>query len=143
MARDKHKKSTKGSQGFNRRNSDDFLQKNAAKAEITSSVSGLQYLIIDEGSGEVPLEDSVVEVHQRITLIDGTIVDDTYKTSEPARFSLTEAIEGYREGLLMMPVGSRRRFFIHPDLAWGKRGAGKKIGPNTVLIIDARLVRIL
>lgn len=85
----------------------------------------------------------MVEVHQRISLIDGTLIDDTYKTGETAEFSVNEALEGYREGLLLMGVGGRTRFFIPPDLAWGKKGSGKRIGPNAVLIIDARLVRIL
>ena len=143
MGRDKNQRKGKGSKGFNRKNTDDFLDKNRGKPDILLTTSGLQYLIVEAEVGDKPLDTSRVEVHQRISLMDGTVIDDTYKTSDPAVFSLEEAISGYREGLLMMSTGSRYRFFIHPDLAWGKRGAGHKIGPNAVLIIDARLIRIL
>ncbi len=143
MARDNNKRKTKGSQGFNRKNTADFLSKNATRPDVIITESGLQYLLIDGCDGEKPGLNDSVQVHQRISLVDGTIIDDTYKTSDPAVFSMEEAIAGYREGLLLMSVGSRYRFFIHPDLAWGKRGAGRKIGPNAVLIIDARLIRVI
>ena len=137
------KKTTKGSSGFNRKNSDDFLLKNQGKPGVLVTDSGLQILEIEAGSEEHPQAHNWVEVHQRISLIDGTLIDDTYQTGEMARFSLEEAIPGYREGLLLMSVGGRSRFFVPPDLAWGKRGSGKRIGPNTVLIIDTRLIKIL
>lgn len=136
------KKNTKGSAGFNKKNSADFLERNRHKPGVTVTDSGLQYLIIEEGQGAVPSEDDRVVVQQRISLVDGTVIDDTYKTPDPAIFHMTEAIEGYREGLQMMQVGSRYRFFIPHDLAWGKRGAGSRIGPYASLIIDARLVEI-
>lgn len=143
MARAKRQQKSKGSSGFNRKNSEDFLQKNSLKQGVVTTETGLQYLVIEEGAGDAPGEADVVEVQQRISLVDGTVISDTYKKSETAKFSLQEAIEGYREGLLMMSAGSRYRFFIHPDLAWGKRGAGKRIGPNAALIIDARLLEVL
>lgn len=143
MGRGNQKKQAKGSSGYNRKNSEDFLIKNGNKPDVCTTDTGLQYLVIDAGAGESPDKNSAVEVQQRISLVDGSVIDDTYKSGDPARFSMAEAISGYREGLLMMKTGGRYRFYIHPDLAWGKRGAGKKIGPNAVLIIDARLVRIL
>ena len=136
-------KRTKGSSGFNRKNSDDFLAKNQNKPGMVVTESGLQYLEIEVGGSEYPQSDSMVEVHQRISLLDGTLIDDTYKTGETLRFTLEEAISGYREGLLHTGIGGRYKFFIPPDLAWGKRGSGKRIGPNAVLIIDVRLLKIL
>jgi len=145
MGRGKHKKkkkNTKGSAGFNKKNSTDFLAKNRNKPGVHETDSGLQYLVIEQGAGATAgLEDTVV-VQQRITLVDGTIIDDTYKTPNPAVFSMAEAIEGYREGLQMMGVGARYRFFIPSDLAWGKRGAGSRIGSHAALIIDTRLLEI-
>ena len=137
------KKQTKGSPGFNRKNTIDFLAKNSCKANVETTISGLEILEIEAGSDEFPTPEDSVEVHQRISLIDGTIIDDTYKTGETVQFSLEEAIPGYREGLLLTGVGGRSRFFVPPDLAWGKRGSGKRIGPNAVLIIDSRLIRII
>ncbi len=143
MGRGKHKqKNTKGSAGFNKKNSADFLAKNRNKPGVNETDSGLQYLVIEEGAGATPgLEDTVV-VQQRIMLVDGTIIDDTYKTPNPAVFSMAEAIEGYREGLQMMELGARYRLFIPSDLAWGKRGAGSRIGSHAALIIDTRLLEI-
>jgi FKBP-type peptidyl-prolyl cis-trans isomerase FkpA len=136
------KKNTKGSSGFNRKNSADFLERNRHKPGVKVTDSGLQYLILDEGDGASPMVEDTVVVQQRISLVDGTVIDDTYKTPDPALFAMAEAIEGYREGLLMMQVGARYRLFIPSDLAWGKRGAGSRIGPYATLIIDTRLVEI-
>ncbi len=133
-------KNKKGSKGYNRKMTEAFLEKNKNKAGIFETASGLQYEIIDQADALAPTLDNIVIVQQRIKLLDGTIVDDTYKQPDPAEFSMKEAIEGYREGLLMMNRGSRYRFYIPPELAWGQRGAGNKIGPNSVLIIDARLI---
>ena len=143
MARGNQKGKGKGSAGYNRKNSNEFLDQNRSKPGVVETESGLQYLILDEGDGLKPKEDDEVLVHQRVTLVDHSVIDDTYKRNEPAEFAMQEAIPGYREGLAKMTVGSRFRFFIPPDLAWGKRGAGNKIGPNAVLIIDARLLEIL
>ena len=132
----------KGSQGLNKKSSKSFFEKNRVKPGVFETESGLQYLIIDECDGPKPAINDKVVVHQRVSLIDGTLVIDTYKESLPAVFTMKEAIEGYREGLLMMNVGSRYRFFIPHELAWGKRGAGNKIGPYAMLIIDVRLIEI-
>lgn len=142
MARGDKKQKGKGSSGYNRKNSDDFMERNRTKPGVVATETGLQFMIIDEKEGQKPTEDDVVRAHQRITLVDGSVVDDTYKRNEPVDFIIQEAIPGYREGLLKMSIGSRFRFFIPPDLAWGKRGAGDKIGPNAVLIIDARLIDV-
>lgn len=138
----KPRKNTKGSAGFNRKNSEDFLERNRRKPGVVETDSGLQILVLQEGNGSSPTPEDRVVVQQRISLVDGTVVDDTYKTPDPAIFSLAEAIEGYHEGLMGMKVGGRSRLFIPPDLAWGKRGAGSRIGPHATLIIDVRLMEI-
>lgn len=142
MARSKSTKKGKGSKGFNQKNSEEFLEINGRKDHITITSSGLQYEIVEEGSGATPSNDSTVTVHQRIKLIDGTIVDDTYQRNTPESFDMSEAIAGYYEGLLMMQEGARYRFYIPSDLAWGNRGAGSKIGPYAVIIIDCRLISV-
>lgn len=142
-AKKRKRRQTKGSQGFNRKNSEAFLERNHQKPGVVVTDSGLQYLIIDEGDGPKPTPEDAVVVHQRISLVDGTVIQDTYRKAMPARFTMKEAIEGFREGLLLMSAGARYRLFLPPDLAWGRRGAGSKIGPNAVLIIDARLLEIV
>lgn len=132
----------KSSKGFNQQKTDDFLASNRNKPGIYTTGSGLQYEIIEEGNGVVPDDFSTVTVHQRIKLVDEKVIDDTYKRNSPESFSMSEAIEGYREGLNLMREGSRYRFFIPPDLAWGNRGAGTKIGPYALIIIDCRLLSV-
>lgn len=145
MAKRQHKtkKKGKGSSGFNRKQSEEFLLKNRSKQGVVETDSGLQYYIRDEGTGEQPTSNNTVTVNQRITLIDGTVIGDTYKNNEPDTFSLTEAIKGLKEGIPMMNTGSKFRFFVPSELAWGKRGAGDKIGPYATLIFDIKLEDIV
>ena len=101
--------------------------------------SGLQLQVITEGDGISPAIESVVTVDQRVRLVDGKVIGDTFKEGRPDTFSLQEAVEGYAEGLCEMRVGGRTVIYCPPDLAWGKKGAGKKIPPNSVVIYDVRL----
>jgi len=140
MARGNTKKKGKGGQGQNRKASEDFLSKNRKKDGVIETPTGLQYLIREEGDGPCPDDRAMVTIHQRITLIDGTIIGDTYKEVEPEEFSLTEAIDGLKEGIPMMQKGARYKFWVPSELAWGKKGAGAKIGPNATLIFDIRLI---
>lgn len=142
MGRGQKKRKAKGSTGLNKKASADFLDKNRTKPGVFETDSGLQVLVLEEGNGPSPRQENSVTVQQRITLVDGTVIDDTYKKPDPATFTMSEAIEGYREGLSLMKTGSRYRLFIPPDLAWGKRGAGNKIGPHATLIIDVRLLEV-
>lgn len=119
-----------------------FLKKNRLKADVIETESGLQYSIVNQGEGASPTEWSTVEVNQRILLVDGTVIKDTFRTPDTDRFSMEEAISGLKEGLPLMKEGARFRFFIPPDLAWGKRGAGDKIGAYATLIFDIRLERV-
>jgi FKBP-type peptidyl-prolyl cis-trans isomerase len=145
MARQQHKtkKKGKGSFGMNRKQTEDFLNKNKNREGVVETPSGLQYLVRDDVQGVKPTLDDTVKVNQRITLIDGTVIADTYRKNEPDVFPLNEAIEGLKEGISMMSVCSKYRFFVPPDLAWGKRGAGDKIGPYATLIFDIKLEDIL
>lgn len=138
----KKKKNTKGSSGMNRKLGEEFLDKNRRKADVFETASGLQYTIIEEGNGEMPFPDDRVLVNQRITHLDGTAIADTYRTGEKDEFSIAEAIDGLREGLQLMKTGARWKFFVPHELAWGKRGAGSKIGPYSTLIFDIRLEKL-
>jgi FKBP-type peptidyl-prolyl cis-trans isomerase FkpA len=131
-----------GTPGDNRAESEAFLKKNRLKEGVVETESGLQYTIVDPGEGASPTEWSTVEVNQRILLVDGTVIKDTYRAPDNDRFTMEEAIVGLKEGLRLMKEGGRFRFVVPPDLAWGKRGAGKKIGPYAALIFDIRLERV-
>ena len=135
-------KLNKGSKGQNRKGSEAFLLKYATKTDVQQCASGLLYRVIEEGSGVTPGPQSEVVVHQRILNFDGSVIADTYKSGFTDRFSVSEAIPGLQQGLLLMSLGARYEFVIPPELAWGKRGVGNKIGPNAVLQFDVRLLEI-
>ncbi len=144
MKKEKKTRGQRGSQGQNRKMSEDFREKNRQKAGVVTLESGLQYSVVTESSegGAPRMEDEVV-VDQRIRLVDGTIVRDTFLEREQDRFFVGETMEGLQEGLLMMREGARYRFFIPWELAWGKSGNGKKIGPFSMLIADVWLVQVI
>ena len=144
MGRQQHKtkKKGKGSSGLNRKQTEDFLKKNKNREGVFETFSGLQYLVRNDAQGPKPSIEDTVTVNQRVTLVDGTVIADTYRKNEPDTFPLNEAIEGLQEGIPMMSTGARYRFFVPPDLAWGKRGAGDKIGPYATLIFDIKLEEI-
>lgn len=137
--RDKRSRS-RGSAGNNRKTGEDYLVKNAKKDGVISTDSGLQYVIIDEGDGDKPDSQAIITIHQRCQLINGTIIEDTYKENEPSEVKMEELIEGYQEGVQLMKKGARYKFFIPSELAWGKNGTGNKIPPYSVLIFDVRLI---
>ena len=145
MGRGNQKRKAKGSTGLNKKTAAEFFDRNRQKPGVVETDSGLQYVVMDEAKtpGARPTVEDTVVVQQRISLVDGTVIEDTYKKPSPATFPMREAIEGYQEGLALMRTGDRVKFFIPADLAWGKRGAGKKIGPYATLIIDARLLEVI
>ena len=145
MVRQKNnsKKRGRGGAGQNRAETEAFLKKNRSKPDVIETPSGLQYTVKDPGTGKRPDEWSTVEVNQRILLVDGTVIKDTYHGTETDTFTMEEAIDGLKEGLPLMKEGGKFRFVVPPDLAWGKRGAGEKIGPYTTLIFDIRLGRVI
>lgn len=118
-----------------------FLAENRGKPGVTTTASGLQYLVLVAGSGPAPTRADRVTVHYRGTLIDGTEFDGAYG-EESASFGLEEVIPGWAEALQLMPVGSTYRLFIPPELGYGEQGAGLMIGPNATLLFEIELLAI-
>jgi FKBP-type peptidyl-prolyl cis-trans isomerase len=119
-----------------------FLLENSAKDGVVSTASGLQYQIIEAGSGAKPAATSKVKVNYTGTLLDGMVFDTTVNRG-PAEFGVNQVIPGWQEGLQLMSVGSKFKFFIPPALGYGERGAGQRIQPNSLLIFEVELLEIL
>ncbi|WP_167605239.1 FKBP-type peptidyl-prolyl cis-trans isomerase [Maribellus sediminis] len=120
-----------------------FLTENAKKSEVIELPSGLQYEVLKEGDGDIPTANNQVKCHYHGTLIDGTVFDSSVQRGEPAVFPVNGVIQGWVEALQLMSEGSKWRLYIPSDLAYGSRGAGGAIGPNTTLIFDVELLEIL
>ncbi|RLD84741.1 MAG: peptidylprolyl isomerase [Bacteroidetes bacterium] len=140
MANRNKRNRSRGSAGNNRKTGEDFLAKNRDKKGIVETDSGLQYLVVEEGNGEKPDHNAIITVHQRCQLVNGTIIEDTYKENKPSEVKMKELIEGYQEGVQLMKKGSRYKLFISSELAWGKNGTGNKIPPCSLLIFDVKLI---
>lgn len=119
-----------------------FLETNGAREGVVTTESGLQYEIITEGTGALPAASDTVEVHYHGTLLDGTVFDSSVDRGETSSFPVQGVIPGWVEGLQLMPVGSKWRLFIHPSLAYGERGSGPSIGPNSALIFEVEIFSI-
>ena len=119
-----------------------FLAANKSKEGVVALPSGLQYKILKEGTGPKPTSTDTVVCNYRGTLIDGTEFDSSYKRGEPATFPVNGVIKGWTEALQLMPVGSKWQLYIPSDLAYGERGAGADIAPNSALIFDVELLSI-
>ena len=119
-----------------------FLKENSTKEGVKTTASGLQYLVLTEGQGKSPKATDTVLVHYRGTLINGTEFDSSYKRNEPIEFPLNRVIRGWTEGVQLMKEGSKFRFFIPSNLAYGARGAGADIGPNETLIFEVELLKV-
>jgi FKBP-type peptidyl-prolyl cis-trans isomerase FklB len=119
-----------------------FLEENEKKEGVKKTASGLQYKVITEGTGAKPKETDMVTTHYKGTLLDGTEFDSSYSRNEPATFPVNGVIKGWTEALQMMPVGSKYQLFIPSDLAYGPRGAGPQIGPNSTLVFEVELISI-
>ena len=126
----------------NRKRGEDYLAKNKTAEGVQVTESGLQYSVITAGDGAKPLATDRVTVHYRGTLIDGTEFDSSYSRGEPASFALNQVIAGWTEGVQLMNVGSKFRFVIPYNLAYGERGAGGSIGPFETLIFEVELIAI-
>jgi len=118
-----------------------FLAENASKPGVKTTASGLQYLQLVEGEGGMPTAADTVEVHYVGTLLDGTEFDSSIKRGQPASFGLGQVIPGWTEGLQLMRVGGKTRFFILSDLGYGPGGT-RGIPPNSVLIFEVELLSI-
>ena len=119
-----------------------FLEENAKKEGVKTLPSGLQYKVIQEGSGATPAATDTVTVHYRGTLIDGTEFDSSHSRGKPATFRTDRVIRGWTEALQKMKEGAKWELFIPPELAYGERGAGAKIGPNSTLIFEVELISV-
>jgi FKBP-type peptidyl-prolyl cis-trans isomerase FklB len=119
-----------------------FLKENGAKPGVVTLPSGMQYLVLTQGSGPKPLPTDTVTTHYHGTLIDGTVFDSSKERGTPASFPVNGVIQGWQEALPMMNTGSTYRLFIPSELAYGNRGAGAKIGPNATLIFEVELISI-
>lgn len=121
---------------------EDFLASNKQRTEVTALDSGLQYEILKEGDGAKPTAFNTVTCHYHGTLIDGTVFDSSVQRGKPASFPLNMVIKGWTEGLQLMSVGSKYRFFIPANLAYGERQVSAQIGANSTLIFDVELLGI-
>lgn len=121
----------------------EYLEINGKREEVSTTPSGLQYEIIEQGNGPKPTAADQVKVHYTGKLIDGTVFDSSVERGEPATFGVTQVIPGWVEALQLMNVGSKWRLFIPSNLAYGPNGAGGAIGPNATLIFDVELLEII
>jgi FKBP-type peptidyl-prolyl cis-trans isomerase len=120
-----------------------FLEENAKKEGVISLESGLQYKIIKEGNGPVPLASDLVKCTYHGTLIDGTVFNSSIEKGDTATFRVTGVIKGWKEALQLMPTGSKWQLYVPDSLAYGSKGAGDNIGPNETLIFDIELIDIV
>ncbi len=120
-----------------------FLEKNKAREGVTTTQSGLQYEVITAGTGALPVATDQVRVHYHGTLIDGKVFDSSVDRGEPVVFGVNQVIPGWTEALQLMPVGSKWKIYLPSNIAYGERGAGGDIGPNSVLIFEVELLEIV
>ena len=126
----------------NKEKGEQFLEENKGKEGVNVTESGLQYEVINMGSGEKPEASDRVKVHYHGTLIDGTVFDSSVERGEPTEFRLNQVIPGWTEGLQLMPEGSKFRFYIPQDLAYGMRETGE-IKPFSTLVFEVELLDII
>ncbi|HKU27106.1 MAG TPA: FKBP-type peptidyl-prolyl cis-trans isomerase [Candidatus Sulfotelmatobacter sp.] len=126
----------------NRKESDTFLTANKAKEGVTTLPDGLQYKVLQEGSGPKPTLNDTVTVNYRGTLVDGKEFDSSYKRGQPATFPVGGVIKGWTEALQLMPVGSKWQLFIPADLAYGDNPPDPSIRPGDALIFEVELLSI-
>ncbi|MER2177049.1 MAG: FKBP-type peptidyl-prolyl cis-trans isomerase, partial [Stenotrophomonas maltophilia] len=130
--------------GTNRVEGNNFLAKNKTAPGVVTTASGLQYQVLRPGSGERPLPTSKVRVNYEGKLLDGTVFDSSYQRGQPIEFGLDQVIKGWSEGVSLMPTGSKYRFWIPGELAYGEQGTpGGPIGPNATLTFDVELLNVL
>lgn len=126
----------------NRKDGEEFLAANGKKEGVVTLPSGLQYKVLQAGSGPSPKLTDTVETNYRGTLLDGTEFDSSYKRGQTATFPVNGVIEGWKEALQIMKVGDKWQLFVPSGLAYGERGAGREIGPNQALIFEVELLGI-
>ena len=125
----------------NKVKSDTFLNENKAKRGIVVLPSGVQYRVIEEGSGSRPMTESEVSVHYRSSTMSGLEFDSSFARGEPVIFKVDQVIKGWQEVLPLMKTGAKWQVFVPPELAYGLRGQ-RPVGPNEALVFDINLVEI-
>ena len=143
MVRQKQIEETKKEFGKNKEVSEQFLEGNKKNEGVVVLPSGLQYKILNAGTGPSPSAEDTVECHYKGTLIDGTVFDSSYRRGEPAQFQVGGVIEGWIEAFQLMKTGSKWMLFIPSEMAYGDRGAGNIIKPGDSLIFEVELLRII
>lgn len=126
----------------NKSDGETFMNENKDKDGIVALPNGLQYKVLQAGSGNSPTINDVVTVHYRGTLIDGTVFDSSYEREEPTKFPVNRVIPGWSEALKMMKVGDKWEVFIPSYLAYGEQGYGPQIEPNSTLIFEMELLEV-
>ena len=119
-----------------------FLAENAKKEGVKTTATGLQYMVMKDGTGPKPAATDKVSVHYHGTTIDGTVFDSSVQRGQPAQFPVNQVIPGWTEALQLMSVGSKWKLFIPSNLAYGERSPAAAIGPNEVLIFEVELLSI-
>ena len=119
-----------------------FLEENAKKDGVQVTESGIQYLVLTEGAGDKPVATDTVKVHYKGTFLNGDTFDSSYERNEPAVFPLNRVIRGWTEGVQLMSVGSKFKFTIPSDLAYGPNGNPPRIPGNSVLEFEIELLEI-
>ena len=119
-----------------------FLADNGKRSGVTTTKSGLQYEILKDGKGPKPAATDTVVVHYHGTTIEGKVFDSSVNRGKPETFPVNQVIPGWTEALQLMPVGSKWKLVIPSDLAYGPRGAGADIKPNSVLVFEVELLEI-
>jgi FKBP-type peptidyl-prolyl cis-trans isomerases 1 len=120
-----------------------YLEKYAQEPGVVILPSGLEYKVLKEGTGKIPSSTDRVRVHYTGRTIDGKVFDSSEQRGEPAEFGVNQVIPGWVEALQLMPEGSRWQLVIPSDLAYGEHGAGDAIAPNSTLIFDVELLKVL
>ena len=119
----------------------EFMEQNAKNDSVVQTQSGLQYMVLKEGTGAKPGPTDEVTVHYTGKLLDGTVFDSSVERGEPATFPLDKVIAGWTEGLQLMSEGAKYRLFIPSELAYGSKGT-QNILPNSTLIFDVELIKV-
>lgn len=120
-----------------------FLAENKKQPGVVTTASGLQYTVLQEGTGRQPKASDTVRCHYEGRLLNGTVFDSSYRRGVPADFGLRQVISGWTEGVQLMKEGAKYRFFIPYNLAYGEHGAGADIPPYAALVFDVELIKVL
>ncbi|ROL58035.1 FKBP-type peptidyl-prolyl cis-trans isomerase [Bacteroidetes/Chlorobi group bacterium ChocPot_Mid] len=126
----------------NKAEGEKFLAENQKKPGVKTTPSGLQYMVIKEGTGKKPTAESQVKVHYHGTLLNGKVFDSSIERGQPAEFGLNQVIKGWSEGVQLMKEGAKYKFWIPDSLAYGPRGAPPVIGPNATIVFEVELLEV-